>query len=107
MKQKHKEFLHKPVVGDTLAVSAGLAFFFTCLLLPLVGRAGASVPHAGWNQLAFLSMLIFTLALSGAALYVKLIRRAADGSKRPYWSIGLCIACTLLLILQLTGLLAI
>ena len=107
MKPEIKEFLQKPVTGSVLAVCAGLAFLFTCMLLPLVGRAGVSVPHSDANRIAFLSMLLFTLALSAVATWSKLQRCAADQSPFPYWTAGLIAVCVLLLFLQLTGLLAI
>ena len=106
MKPEIKEFLQKPLTGNVLAVCAGLAFLYTCMMLTLVGRAGVSVPHSGANRIAFLSMLLFTLALSVVAAYSKLQRRVVDQSPYPYWTAGLSAVCILLLILQLTGLLA-
>ena len=95
------------VTGSVLAVAAGLSFFFTCMLLPLVGRAGSSVPYADENQRSFLLVLGFTLLLSVLATWVKMLRRREDQSPLPWWSFGLCVVCVLLFILQLTGLLAI
>lgn len=102
-----KEFLQKPASGTALTVASGLFFFFTCMLLPLVGRAGASVSYAGKNQLVFLSALGLTLLLSVLATWTRMLRRSADGSPMPVWSIGLCGVCIVLFILQVTGLLAI
>lgn len=102
-----KAFLQKPNTGSVLTVAAGLSFFFTCMLLPLVGRAGASVPYAGKNQVSFLSVLGFTLLLSGLATGSKMSRRQEDQGPLPFWSIGLCAVCVLLFVLQITGLLAI
>jgi len=102
-----KAFLKKPVAGSVLTVAAGLSFFFTCMLLPLVGRAGSSVPYADQNQRSFLAVLGVTLLLGVLAAAAKMLRRAEDQSPLPVWSLGLCAACVLLFILQLTGLLAI
>lgn len=102
-----KTFFKKPLTGSVLTVAAGLSFFFTCMLLPLVGRAGSSVPYADQNQRSFLSVLGFTLVLSVLATVAKMTRRADDQSPVPIWSIGLCLVCVLLFALQLTGLLAI
>ena len=102
-----KAFFEKPLTGSVLTVAAGLSFFFTCMLLPLVGRAGSSVPYADQNQRSFLSVLGVSLLLSVLATAVKMFRRSEDQSPFPIWSIGLCAVCVLLFALQLTGLLAI
>ena len=102
-----KAFFEKPLTGSVLTVAAGLSFFFTCMLLPLVGRAGSSVPYADQNQRSFLTVLGFTLMLSVLATAAKMLRRAEDHSPLPIWSLGLCAVCVLLFVLQLTGLLAI
>jgi uncharacterized membrane protein YidH (DUF202 family) len=102
-----KTFLQKPVTSSVLAVAAGLSFFFTCMLLPLVGRAGSSVPYADKNQVSFLSVLGVTLVLSALAIWAKLAQRSVDQSPLPFWSMGLCVVCVLLFALQLTGMLAI
>lgn len=102
-----KLFFEKPLTGSVLTVAAGLSFFFTCMLLPLVGRAGSSVPYADQNQRSFLLVLGATLLLSVLATVAKMLRRAEDKSPLPGWSMSLCVVCVLLFILQLTGLLAI
>lgn len=102
-----REFLQKPITGSVLTVAAGLSFFFTCMLLPLVGRAGSSVPYAGKNQASFLAVLGVTLLLAALAAASKMMRRSEDQSPLPFWSIGLCAVCLLLFALQLTGMLAI
>lgn len=102
-----KAFFQKPVTGSVLTVAAGLSFFFTCMLLPLVGRAGSSVPYAGKNQVTFLSVLGVTLLLAVLATLAKMARRSEDRSPFPVWSLGLCAVCVMLFVLQLTGLLAI
>lgn len=102
-----KILFEKPTTGSVLTVASGLSFFFTCMLLPLVGRAGSSVPYAGKNQAAFLSAVGVTLLLGALASWSKLRRRAKDQSPLPIWSFGLCGICIVLFILQLSGLLAI
>lgn len=99
--------LNKPITGSVLTVAAGLSFFFTCMLLPLVGRAGVSVPYAGKNQATFLGVLAFTLLLAALASGLKIVRRTKDQSPMPLWSIGLCVVCAVLFVLQLTGMLSI
>lgn len=106
MKTLLADIVRKPVVGSTLTVAAGISFFFTCMLLPLVGKAGSSVPHAAINRLAFLGAVCLTLALSGLATTAKMLRRAEDGSPLPRWSFGLCAICIGLLLLHLAGLLS-
>lgn len=101
-----KQFLLKSVTGSVLTVASGIAFFFTCMLLPLVGRAGTSAPHADKNRLAFLAVLGLTFILAALATWSKMTRRAEDKSPLPYWSLGLCIVCTILFTLLMTGLLA-
>lgn len=103
----NKNLLQHPAVGSVLTVVAGVSFFFTCMLLPLVGRAGTSVPHADKNRLAFLVVLGFTFLLAALATWSKMVRRSDDKSPLPYWSLGLCVACTVLFILLMTGMLAI
>lgn len=100
-------FISKPVVGTTLAVAAGLSFFFLCMILPLVGPSGSKVAHAAQNQAAFLGVLVATFLLAGAAAYSKMLRRRAEGGPRPYWMLGLCGVCVLTLIVLLLGGLAI
>lgn len=107
MNPEFKKFLQKPATGSALTVAAGIAFFLTCMCLPLVGRAGSSVPYADVNRLAFLGVLGLTFALSSLATWSKMFRRADDKSPLPIGSISLCIICGLLVILLMTGLLAV
>lgn len=102
-----KTFFQKPVTGSVLTVAAGLSFFVTCMLLPLVGRAGSSVPYADKNQWAFLGVLTLTFLLGALATWSKMSRRHEDQSPLPLWSLGLCAVCVILFALQLTGMLAI
>jgi len=102
-----KYFFKKPITGSVLTVAAGLSFFVTCMLLPLVGRAGSSVPYADKNQRAFLGVLLLTFLLGALATWSKMSRHQEDQSPFPVWSIGLCAVSALLFALQLTGMLAI
>ncbi len=102
-----RTLLQKPVIGSVLTVAAGVSFFFNCMLLPLVGRAGTSAPHADKNRLAFLAVLGLTFLLASLASWSKLVRRAGDRSPLPYWSLSLCSVCVILFVLLITGRLAI
>jgi uncharacterized membrane protein YidH (DUF202 family) len=102
-----KKFLQKPVVGSVLAVAAGVSFFYNCVMMPLVGRAGSKAPHAVTNRLAFLAVLGLTFTLAALATWSKMLRRSGDKSPLPYWSLGLCAVCVILFVLQMTGWLAV
>ena len=107
MSSEFKTLLQKPVTGSALSVAAGISFFYNCVMMPLVGRAGSSAPHAAKNHLAFLAVLGLTFTLAALATWSKLTRRAEDKSPLPYWSLGLCGICVVLFVLQITGRLAI
>jgi len=93
--------LSKPQVGTPLAVASGLSFFFLCMILPLVGPAGSKVAHAAKNKAAFLGVLTVTFVLAAIATYSKMARRKEEGGALPYWSMGLCMACILTLLVLL------
>ena len=107
MGEEMTAFLKKPETGSVLTVMSGLSFFATCVLLPLVGRAGSSVSHADQNRLVFLAVLGLTFMLSAMATWSKMLRRREDQSPLPFWSLGLCAVCTLMFVLLMAGLLAI
>ncbi len=107
MNPEFKKFLQKPVTGSVLTVASGISFFFTCMCLPLVGRAGSSVPYADKNKLTFLAVLGITFTLAALATWSKMQRRSGDKSPLPIWSLGLCAVCAALFILLMTGLLAV
>jgi drug/metabolite transporter (DMT)-like permease len=86
---------------------SGLSFFFTCMLLPLVGPAGVRVSHAGKNQVGFLLVLLLTFVLAAGSAWLKLLRRKEDQSPLPLWSFALSAACILIFVLQVSGLLAV
>jgi len=102
-----KAFLTKSSTGSVLAVVSGLSFFFTCMLLPLVGPSGARQSYAVQNKLAFSGALAVTFVLGALASWSKFARRADDQSPLPYGSLGLCALCIVIFILLITGLLAI
>jgi hypothetical protein len=95
-----------PAVGSFLSVLAGLSFLWLCMLLPLVGKAGAVTPFARHNYFVFLGFLLLTLALSGMAIGSKMTRRRRDGSPPPLFTLGLAGISVLLLIAQLANVLA-
>jgi uncharacterized membrane protein YidH (DUF202 family) len=94
--------------GDALVLAAGLFFYLLCMLLPLVGPAGARVDHALQNRLAFLLVLGLMLALSIAALLTQRAACRLDPARKPpraAWvltGIGF-----VLLIAQVSGLLSV
>lgn len=95
-----------PAVGSFLAVVAGLSFLWLCMLLPLVGKAGAVTPFARQNYFVFLGFLLLTLALCGIAIGSKMMRRRRDGSPPPLFTMGLAGISGLLLVALLANLLA-
>jgi ABC-type microcin C transport system permease subunit YejE len=99
--------LFHPVFGSALTVLSGLSFLLVCMLLPLVGPAGAATVHADKNKWTFLAFLLVALVLSVLAIISKLERRKFDHSPLPHFSLLLCGLCLLLLIASLTGLLSI
>ncbi|MDF7801981.1 hypothetical protein P4C99_21070 [Pontiellaceae bacterium B1224] len=95
------DILLKPATGTALAVASGLSFFFLCMILPLVGPAGSREPHASMNKVAFLGVLLVTLALAALSAFSKMKRRKIDASPLPFFSFGLCAVCLLTLVILL------
>lgn len=95
--------LHKPLTGTVLAVTAGLSFFFLCMILPLVGPSGSKTEHAATNRMAFLGMLLLTFLLAGLASISKMGRRREEGGSMPWWSLALCGVCVLAMVVLLVG----
>ena len=95
--------LAKPLFGTTMAVAAGLSFFFLCMIRPLVGPSGSKVAHAAKNKSAFLGVLVVTFLLAAMATFSKMQQRKADGGPLPYWSLGLCGVCILTLFILIAG----
>lgn len=102
-----ENWFNRSSTGSALAILSGLSFLFLCMVLPLVGRAGMSAPHAEKNFLTFLAVLLVSLALSLAATVSKFSRGKIDGSPAPKWSIGLSGLLGILLLCLFTGLLGI
>ena len=96
-----------PAIGNTLSILAGLAFYFLCMIMPLVGPAGSVVSYAHRNFMAFLAVLLITLALALLATWSKYERRKVEGGPHPRLMIALSAVCVLLLAALLTGLLKI
>ena len=97
----------RPATGSVLSVIAGLLFLWQCMLLPLVGKAGAATPFARQNSFIFLGFLLLTLACCGIAIGSKLLRRRRDGSPPPVFTMALAAICALLLVAQLANLLSV
>ncbi len=107
-------FFAKPTVGTVFTVLSGLSFYFLMMVLPLVGPAAAHgsgspgayrAPQYATNFRAFLALAIVSLALGILAVVSKMERRKIDGSPLPLYSIGLSVACVLLLVALFTGML--
>lgn len=96
-----------PLIGTLLTVAASLSFFFVCMILPLVGKAGVQTVHANQNFRAFLVALIVSLAFSIAATVAKMKRSRLDGSPKPYLTMGFFVINMGLLISLFAGLLKI
>lgn len=92
-----------PAFGNYLTIAAAVAVQFSIILLPLVGPSGAVAPHAFKNAVAWLSVLVLAIVLSGLALYSKIERRRCDGSPLPLWSVGLLAVSVILLLAWMTG----
>ena len=111
MKENTKQFMgpiiSNPNVGTALSIFSGISFLFLCMILPLVGPAGAAVPYAEENEKKFLSVLFASLLLSILAIGSKLYRRSIDHSPLPFYSMGVSLMCLLLLVAFLSGLLQI
>ncbi|HMP89432.1 MAG TPA: hypothetical protein PJ991_04485 [Kiritimatiellia bacterium] len=101
------QLLVNPTVGNVLAILSGLAFLLVGMLLPLVGKAGAQTEHYVLNFITFMFFLLVACALSGLNLFVRLMRRKQDGSPYPKASLALCVACGVLLVSLIFGLLKI
>ena len=82
-----------------LAIASGFSFYILCMILPLVGPSGSRVPYAARNRATFLSVLMVTLVLSGAAVFVAFQRRKAEGGPYPRFSLGLSALCVIVLVI--------
>ncbi|HBA84496.1 MAG TPA: hypothetical protein DCZ95_10420 [Verrucomicrobia bacterium] len=109
-----RPFFAIPMVSQVLTVLFALAFYFQCMILPIVGPAamkGSGSPgagpaaHATQNFIAFLCMLLVTLALGVLALYSQKQVRALDNTPKSYFAKTLFVIAVLMLVALLTGLL--
>ena len=96
-----------PAIGTTLTVLSGLSFLWVCMLLPMVGPAGAATTFAVQNARAFTMYVMISLVLSLAAIVSKTTRRAIDGSPLPLSSMALCGLDILFLMALYTNLLSV
>lgn len=119
MRKKKQEarvpFFAWPAVGTVLTVTSGLSFLFLLMILPVVGPAAmkgsgspgaTTAPQIRENMMAFTGVLMLSLVLAVLAVVSKLQRRKIDGSPLPYYSVGLCVADVFILVVYVTGLLA-
>lgn len=91
------------IVGSTFAVVSSLSFLLVCMLLPLVGPAGAVATEPRKNLLTFLAVLLLAFLSSIFAMISKFERRKVDQSPLPLLSILLCCLCVLFLVALLFG----
>ena len=99
--------LANPIVGNALTLAAGLGIFVLGIVLPLVGPAAALTDHYAANRISFHTVTFVALALSVLALVSKLSRRKVDGSPFPKASSFLVGWYALILLLEISGALAI
>jgi uncharacterized membrane protein YidH (DUF202 family) len=101
MEQDRNNMIQKSALGTALAIASGFSFYILCMILSLVGPAGSRVPHAAKNKATFLSVLMVTLVLSGASVYVSVKKQKEQGGSLPRFPIGLCVTCILILFVVL------
>ena len=87
--EEARPFFARDAVGDFFTLLALIGFFYLCMLLPLVGPAGATSPHAHANFVSFLVALMVAVLLASLGLMSKLQRRKFDQSPFPKISAGL------------------
>lgn len=97
---KKTSFFASPGLGSTLTVLSGLSFLILCVLLPMVGQAGAATSFADQNKARFTMFLLVSMILSILAILSKSARRGIDQSPRPYFSYGM-LGLTVLLFVAL------
>ena len=102
MENNNTPLIFRPVTASTLAFSAGLAFYLLCMSMPLVGPAGSREEHAAQNKATFVSLLLLTLVLAAASAYSRMGRRRSEGGGAlPWFSLGLCALCLVMLVIVL------
>ena len=75
-------------------------------MAPVHPGAGPA-PHLAKNYIVFTSVLLLSLALAALAVVSKMERRKVDGSPLPWYSLGMCGVCVVLVLALVTGLLGI
>lgn len=93
-------------LGEALAIGGLIGFLFVCMILPLVGKAGARVSWAGKNRLAFAAAVTGTLLLAALASASKWKQMKEGRGGAPKGSLALAGVCVLLLVALAAGLLA-
>jgi uncharacterized membrane protein YidH (DUF202 family) len=108
-------FFARPIVGNIFTILSAVSFYLLCMILPIVGPAAAhgsgspgatTAAHYHQNFVAFLTVLLISLALAVLALIFKLERRKIDQSPFPLYSVGLCVVCVFLMFALFTGMLS-
>ena len=102
MKNLKKIFIEKKI-ASILTIFSSLSFFLMCMILPLVGPAGSSVPHSSKNNIIFLNILLITLILSLSAYLSKNFQSKKFGFPKPRLSLFLMIFSLFFLIIFLVG----
>ena len=100
---KSKGLLNDTFLGSFFTALGGVAFFFLCMLLPIVGRSAVATPYYKQNFLSFLAVLVIALLCSLLGWRLKAKRSAVDGSSYPKISLFLSSLYTLMLIILLLG----
>ena len=99
------EALRRVRTDDLWTGAGGVALMGVCMMLPMVGPAGALTPQYGKNLVAFSLAALLSAMLSGAGAVLKLRAcRRGEGSF-PGLSIGLFVTGLLLLIALPLGIL--
>lgn len=93
------------MLAATLSVVAGLLFLFLCMLLPLVGRAGAAAPYSSANHRTFLVVALITLVFSLLASLFKIRQRKLSGAPLPVFTLGLTLVTVATILALWTGVL--
>lgn len=88
-------------LGSAFSIAAGISFYVLCMIFPLVGPSGSRVPHAMQNKLTFFAVLVLTLMLAGAAMYVSLQHRREQGGSLSRFPAILSAVCLLIFIIAL------
>ena len=109
MKEDWERFRNNGGIANLLTGSSLLAFYFVCILLPLVGQSGKMVGYyGGKNVITFLSAVVLGFILAASGFWLKQKRRSAHPDEPfPKASLGMATLFLIIFFLQLSGLLAI